>query len=181
MDFHGSLIKIRTSFEVLKILAWFCFWLNLCQITVCHPPSLPVFSSLPFPSPPPYSSPPPLLPPYQVTSGHSVFPCQRVTSSPANHCSEVSVTVRPSTQFGRSVVSDSLRPHGLRLWSPVHHQLPEFAQTPVHWVSDAIQLSHPLSSPSPPTFNLSQHQGLFKRQFFASGGQSTGVSATVRP
>ena len=45
---------------------------------------------------------------------------------------------------------------------PVHHYLPEFAQTHVHWVSDAIQPSHPLSSPSPPTFNLSQHQGLFQ-------------------
>ena len=42
---------------------------------------------------------------------------------------------------------------------PVHHQLPEFTQTHVHWVGDAIQPSHPLSSPSPPTFNLSQHQG----------------------
>ena len=45
---------------------------------------------------------------------------------------------------------------------PVHHQLPEFTQTHVHRVSDAIQTSHPLSSPSLPTFNLSQHQGLFK-------------------
>ena len=45
---------------------------------------------------------------------------------------------------------------------PGHHQLLEFTQTHVHWVSDAIQLSHPLSSPSPPSFNLSQHQGLFK-------------------
>ena len=45
---------------------------------------------------------------------------------------------------------------------PVHHQLLEFTQTYVHWVGDAIQPSHPLSSPSPPTFNLSQHQGLFK-------------------
>ena len=44
---------------------------------------------------------------------------------------------------------------------PVHHQLPEFTQTHVHRVSDAIQPSHPLSSPSPPAFNLSQHQGLF--------------------
>ena len=44
---------------------------------------------------------------------------------------------------------------------PVLHQLPEFAQTRVHWVSDAIQLSHPVSTPSPPTFNLSHHQGLF--------------------
>ena len=45
---------------------------------------------------------------------------------------------------------------------PVHQQLLEFTQTHVHWVSDAIQPSHPLSSPSPPTFNHSQNQGLFK-------------------
>ena len=45
---------------------------------------------------------------------------------------------------------------------PVHHQLPEFTQTHVHWVDDAIQPSHPLSTPSPPTFTLSQHQGLLK-------------------
>ena len=45
---------------------------------------------------------------------------------------------------------------------PVHHQLPEPTQTHIHRISDAIQLSHPLSSPSPPTFNLSQHQDIFK-------------------
>ena len=45
---------------------------------------------------------------------------------------------------------------------PVHHQLSELTQTHVHWVGDAIQPSHPLSSPSPPTLNLSQHQDLFK-------------------
>ena len=45
---------------------------------------------------------------------------------------------------------------------PVHHQLWELTQTHVHWVSDAIQPSHPLSSPSPPAFSLSQHQGLFR-------------------
>ena len=44
---------------------------------------------------------------------------------------------------------------------PVHHQLLEFTQTHVHWVGDAIQPCHPLWSPSPPAFNLSQHQGLF--------------------
>ena len=46
---------------------------------------------------------------------------------------------------------------------PVHHQLPELVQTHVHRVGDAIQPSHPLLSPSPPTFNLSQHQGLFQK------------------
>ena len=45
---------------------------------------------------------------------------------------------------------------------PIHHQLPEFTQTHVHQVGDAIQPSHPLLSPSPPAFNLSQHQGIFK-------------------
>ena len=45
---------------------------------------------------------------------------------------------------------------------PVHHQLPEVAQTHVHWVSDAIQLSYPLSFPSSPAFSLSQHRGLLQ-------------------
>ena len=45
---------------------------------------------------------------------------------------------------------------------PVHHQFPEITQTHVHSVGDAIQSSHPLSSPSPPALNLSQHQGPFK-------------------
>ena len=63
---------------------------------------------------------------------------------------------------------------------PVSHQLPEFTQIHVHWVGDAIQPSHPLLSPSPPTFNLSQHQGLFKWvSFFASGGQNIGASAST--
>ena len=55
---------------------------------------------------------------------------------------------------------------------PVHHQLLEFAQTQVHQVSDTIQPSHPLSSPSLPAFNPSQHQGFFlKNHFFVSGVQ----------
>ena len=45
---------------------------------------------------------------------------------------------------------------------PVHRQLPEFIHTHVHWVSDAIQPSHPLLSPSPPALNPSQHQGVFQ-------------------
>ena len=72
-----------------------------------------------------------------------------------------------SVQFRRSVVSDSLRPHGKqhsRL--PIHHQLLESTQTRVHRLSDAIQPSHALSSPSPPVFNLSQHQGLANESAF---------------
>ena len=63
---------------------------------------------------------------------------------------------------------------------PVHHQLPELTQTHVHPVSDVMQSSHPLSSPSPPSLHLSQHQGLF--QWVSSshqGGQSIGVSASA--
>ena len=67
------------------------------------------------------------------------------------------------SQFSCSVVSNSLQPYGLSTPGfPVHHQLPKPTQTHVHQVSDAIPPSHPPSSPSPPSFNLSQHQGLFQ-------------------
>ena len=68
-----------------------------------------------------------------------------------------------SVQFSCSVMSDSLRPMNHSMPGlPVHHQLPEFTQTHVHRVGDAIQPSYPLSSPSPPAPNPSQHQGLFQ-------------------
>ena len=73
-------------------------------------------------------------------------------------------------------------PNLLAYWEQHFHSIiiPELTQTPIHWVGDAIQPSHALSSPSPPTFNLSQHQGLFQMsQFFASGGQSIGASASA--
>ena len=60
-------------------------------------------------------------------------------------------------------MSDSLWPHESQHARPsVHHQLPEFTETHIHRVSDAIQPSHPLSSPSPPAPNPSQHQNLFQ-------------------
>ena len=63
---------------------------------------------------------------------------------------------------------------------PVYYQLPEFTQTHVHWVGDAIQPSHPLSSPSPPAFKFFPASGSFQMsQFFASGGPSIGVSASA--
>ena len=65
---------------------------------------------------------------------------------------------------------------------PVHHQLPEFTQTHVHRVGDAIQLSHPLSPPFPPTLNVSQHQGLFKWvSSLHQVAKVIGVSASVLP
>ena len=62
---------------------------------------------------------------------------------------------------------------------PVYQQLPEFTQAHVHWVGDAIQPSHPLSSPSFLAFSLFEHQVFPVSQFFASGGQSIGVSAST--
>ena len=71
-------------------------------------------------------------------------------------------TIR-SDQISRSVVSDSLRPHeSQHARPPCLSPTPEFTQTHVHRVSDAIQLSHPLSSPSPLAPNPSQHQSLFQ-------------------
>ena len=65
--------------------------------------------------------------------------------------------------FSCSVVSDSLRPLDYSMPASLsYHHLLELAQTHVNWVGDAIQPSHPLSSPSPPAFNLSKHQGLFQ-------------------
>ena len=66
--------------------------------------------------------------------------------------------LRYSVQFSHSVVTPGL---------PVHHQLPEFTQTHVHQVNDAIQPSHPLSSPSPPASNPSQHESFPMNQLFA--------------
>ena len=103
-------------------------------------------------------------------------------SFPASGSFQMSQFFTSVVQFSHSVVSDSLRPHqpqhtGL----PVHHQLPESTQTHVHWVSDAIQPSYPLSSipfsscpesfPALWSFPMSQH--------FAWGGQSIGVSAST--
>ena len=62
---------------------------------------------------------------------------------------------------------------------PVHHQPMELAQTHVHRIGDGIQQFHPLSSPSPPAFNHSQHQGLFQLAVFTSGGESIGASASA--
>ena len=74
-------------------------------------------------------------------------------------------------QFSHSVQFSSVAQSCPALWDPmnrstpglpVHHQLPEFTQTHAHRVGDAIQPSHPLSSPSPPVPSTSQHQGLFQ-------------------
>ena len=99
----------------------------------------------------------------------SVFPSISVFSNESAFCISwpkywsFSFSISPcneSVQFSCSVMSDSLNRSMPGL--PVHHQHPESTQTHVHWVGDAIQPSPPLSSPSPPALNLSQHQRLFK-------------------
>ena len=81
---------------------------------------------------------------------------------------KVTPSVISSVQFSCSVVSDSLRPMNRSTTGlPVHHQLLQFTETHVHRVSDAIQPSHPLSSPSPPAPNPSQHQSFPMSQLFA--------------
>ena len=86
------------------------------------------------------------------------------------------------SSVSHSVMSHFLRLHGLQHTGfSVHHQLPELTQTHIHWVGDAIQLSHPLLSPSP-TSHLQSFpaSGSFQmRNLFASGGQSFGVSASA--
>ena len=62
---------------------------------------------------------------------------------------------------------------------PVYRQLPELTQTHVHWVNDAIQPFHPLSSPSPPAFNLFQHQGLSNKSVLHIRWPNIGVSASA--
>ena len=101
--------------------------------------------------------------------------CVSVLCAPIRHISaECSFLIQLLFLVDKSYRSDQIRsvaqscptlcdpmnrsPPGL----PVHHQLPEFTQTHVHRGGDAIQPSHPLSSPSPPALNLSQHQGLLK-------------------
>ena len=98
-----------------------------------------------------------------------IFQTQRSKPCPTSHVSPAlqadSLPAELLVQFGSAAQSCPT------LWDPmncsmpglpVHHQHPEFTQTDVRWVGDAIQPSHPLLAPSPPALNLSQHQGLFK-------------------
>ena len=93
-----------------------------------------------------------------------VFECARFSSEHTLHVFFwfVSLWWIKEVQFSLSATSDCDPMDCSRPGLPVHHQLPEFAQTHVYRVGDAIQPSHPLSSPSPPAPNPSQHQGLFQ-------------------
>ena len=79
--------------------------------------------------------------------------------------------------FSCSVVSNSLQPHGMHHARLPYSCLLEFDQSHVHWVSDAIKPSHPLSPPSPLALNLSQHKVASSPKSWISGSQSIGASA----
>ena len=88
--------------------------------------------------------------------------CRFLTSCSCSMETEVDIPLA-FLLFSCQVMSDSSQPHGLQHTRlPCPHHLPEFAQVHVHWVSDAIQPSHPLSPLSPHTLNLSQHRGPFQ-------------------
>ena len=91
----------------------------------------------------------------EQTGSHSRRPLEAWVDPPKEE-------TRSLPLLSHSVLSDSQRPHGLQhAWLPCPHCLPEFAQTHVHRVGDAIQPSRPLSAASP-DFSLYQHQGLFQ-------------------
>ena len=111
--------------------------------------------------------------------GHFIYVVASLNSDPVISQGLMFLLLFQFSSVIQSCPTNSLRPHGMQhARPPCPSATPRVYPNYVHWVSDAIQPSHPLSSHSPPTFNLSQDQGLFQGQFFASGGQSIGVSAS---
>ena len=100
----------------------------------------------------------------------TIQPIQRV-----RHDSVTSLSFFLSVQFSHSVMSDSLQPEGF----PVHYQFPEFTQTHVHWVGDTTQPSHPVIPFSSCLQSIPASGSFPVSQFFTSGGQSIGVSASA--
>ena len=137
------------------LVAQLCLTL-LTPWTLAHQASLSIgfsrqeyWSELPFPSPGD-------LPDPGIERGSPTLQADSLLPEPPGK----PYILSSSVQFSRSVVSDSMNHSTPGL--PVHHQLLELTETHVHRVSDAIQPSHPLSSPSPPAPNPSQHQSLFQ-------------------
>ena len=102
---------------------------------------------------------------------YSPWGCRRVRQNQESKQQQHALLIRIKPNFSESVQFSLVAQSCLTLCDPmnhsmpglpVHHQLPEFTQTHVHRVSDTIQPSHPLSSPSPPAPNPSQHQSLFQ-------------------
>ena len=165
----------------LKVKSLNPVWLFATPWTVaCHIPLSVGFSrqeywsGLPFPSP--RDLPNPGIEPRSPSTPGRLF---TVWATREAHCLKAEAVMKKNTERRKifvvllwcSVQFNSVAQSCLTLCNPinrstpglpVHHQLPEFTQTDVHRVSDAIQPSHPLSSPSPPAPNPSHHQGLFQ-------------------
>ena len=151
MVFPGFSNCCHCDFCISSVQLLSCIWLFATPWTAAHQASLSITNS--------WSLPKPMSIELVMPSNHLIV---------ASNCGI-------NLQFSHSVVSDSLWSHGLQ-----HASLPCLSPTPgvgaqthVHWVGDAIQPFHPLSSPSPPAFNFSQHQGLF--QWVSSLHQMTKV------
>ena len=190
---------VRLRHEMIFIFSHSVQFSSVAQscLTLCNPmnhstPGLPVHHQLP-------ESTQPMSIESVMPSNHlilcrplfllpSIFPSIRVFSNELALCIRwpeywsFSFNISPSNE---SVQFSSVTQSCLTLCNPMNHSMPglpvlhpllESTQTHVHRVGDAIQPSHPLSSPSPPTLNFFQHQGLFS-WFFTSGGQSIGASA----
>ena len=100
------------------------------------------------------------LPSLNVQRGRRKRKAERSWRAALQHCNIVEAVQFSSVAQSRLTLYNSMDCSTPGL--PVHHQVLELAQSRVHWVGDAIQPPHPLSSPSPPAFNLSQHKGLFQ-------------------
>ena len=149
------------SINLRQLLDCLFFYINLSLVFSSVAPSCPTLSD-------PIDCSMPDLPVYhqlsEFTQTHVHWVSDTIQPShPLVSPSPPAFNLSQHQKWSHSVVSDSLQPRGLQhARLPVHNQLPELTQTHVHWVSDTIQPSHPLSTPSPPAFNLSQHQGLFE-------------------
>ena len=144
MDFNKNLLNGYTNSRSLLKLMSIESVMPSNHLIICHPPLLP----------------PSIFPSIRVFSNESAFLIRwpKYWSFSFNNSSSNEHSVLISFRMDWL---DLLAVQGT-LKSLVHHQLPEFTQTHVHRVGDAIQPSHQLSSSSPPALNLSQHQGLFK-------------------
>ena len=138
----SDLFHLASCFQVSPILWYYfifnfiIFYCNIIDITLYKSKVYNVINSIPI-----------------LWTGYLIFALNNLPRAVRGISAEFS-----SVQFSRLVMSNSLRPHGLQHTSPPH---PSPTPTHIYHVGDSTRSSHPLSSSSPPTFNLSQHQGIF--------------------
>ena len=164
--FYNSLSDLRTY--TLSYYAWVhaqslsCVQLFATPWTIAHQAPLSVgffrqeyWSGLPFPIPGYFRD-------MEIKPTSPVSPALQVDSLLLRNMGNHLATISCCYSVTKSCPSLCNSMNCIAPGFPVLHYLPEFAQTHIHWVGDAIQPSHPLFPPSPPAFSLSQHQGLFQ-------------------